>query len=148
MFVGFGIGGVRGFILQKSGKAGLGPAVVLSEFGGSKSFGLKARSGLHDVHVLRRAILPVGEELGIERELQNRRSLSAPGELRVDDFVAPRSQRARSLHALKHVRPAAPPPVSERALDDYRDAGVHCIVRVFERKIARQADRSWTGTPR
>ena len=92
------------------------------------------------VHQLRAQALENGELLRVQAQLQHRRALGVPRELRVPDLVAPRPELARRLDAAQEVGEAKPPPVEERGLVDDRRPGAHGGHGRFRRgAIARPA---------
>src|SRR5260370_42007148 len=71
-----------------------------------------------EVHPLRRAALHAGDELGVERRLQQRRGLGTARQLGVDDLVAVRTELARRVHLLEEVGVAEPLSVEQSRLVD------------------------------
>ena len=82
------------------------------------------------VHFLRRSPLHVLQQVRVQKQLQQRRTLGRPRELRVDHLVRPAAQPARLRHPNQEIRVSAPAPVGilqPPLVDHVRSAphGVH-----------------------
>jgi len=74
------------------------------------------------VRVLGPSALDLREELRVHAELEQGARARLGRELRVDDFVRPRAERARSVGSRQEVRAAVPALVAERRLIDHAGA--------------------------
>ena len=73
--------------------------------------------------------LKVGDQIGVERELQNMFGVGLALQLGIDNLVGPASEVGRALHPFEKVGIAAPCAAEQCALEDDVRAGRHRFAR-------------------
>ena len=113
--------GVRGLLVDR-GEKGFeslaDPAEVSPVGGGPVTLECERRAWRDDMHKFRHAALRRRHQLSIDAQLQDRCTLGATCQLRIDHFVRPISQGAWLLNAQQNVCAAAPAFPDKPALDD------------------------------
>ena len=102
-------------------------AVVCQELLDAIGFGFEIHAGLYDVEAVRKPVLNLRDELGVEAKLQDRAAARLAGELGVVDLVGEGAEVAWGIDAAKNVGAPQPTSVVKGGLDDDFGAGAHCF---------------------
>ena len=109
--------------------------VIGSVVGESVSLRLEPRPGHDDVHVLRHSALHLGQQIGVQAELDNRSRLCLAREFGLDRLVRPTPEGAWGVDTAQDVDSPRPALVGKRPLNDHPCTLFHGHKRFGDRLV-------------